>query len=205
MSQLPSNHNPGGKSAWQLKLQLATGKVTSARDRVVFLLFDTSGSMADQSKLDRARRGALGYFDEAVSREFDVGVIVFDDAARLVLAPQGGRQAISDTLANLDAGGTTDMAAAIRLAETELLKVKRERVMCIITDGVPNDRAAALAAAENARLRGVDIMAIGTDDADAGFLGRLVSRRELSRKVERESLTSQITSMAMLLPRPSAK
>lgn len=205
MVQVPSKESADGMPLWKAKLQSVTGKTISTGDRVVFILFDTSGSMRDEDKLDKARQGTLGFCAEALAREFNFGLIAFDTLARLVLPPQRTHQPISDALAKLEIGGKTDMAAAIRLAENELLKVKRERIMCIITDGVPDDREATLVAAENARLRGIDIMAIGTDDADSAFLSRLVSRRELSRKVERQSLTAEITAMAALLPKPSGR
>ena len=51
-----------------------------------------------------------------------------------------------------------------------------------------------------ARAKGVEIMAVGTDDADRKFLSQIVSRKELATKVERPQFRSQIASYGQQLP-----
>jgi len=54
-----------------------------------------------------------------------------------------------------------------------------------------------------AKERGIEIIAIGTDDADKDFLSRLASRSDLMVKVSRELLGQSIASAAKMLPGPS--
>ena len=103
----------------------------------------------------------------------------------------------------MDTGDTTHMAKAIGLAHHLLKSVSGARVMVIVTDGMPNgtgDPNASLNAGEDAKRSGIDIIAIGTDDADKGFLKRLASRTDLGVKVESKNLEKTITDTAKMLP-----
>lgn len=92
------------------------------------------------------------------------------------------------------------MAAAIKLATDHLKRRLGKRAMCIVTNGMPDDKKAALDAAAKAREGGIDIMVLGTDGADKGFLDQLASRKDLSVKVERHQLGVGIQNMLKLLP-----
>lgn len=76
-----------------------------------------------------------------------------------------------------------------------------DKVMCIVTDGMPDDRKAALEARDEAVRQGIDIMAIGSDGADELFLEQLATRNELSLRVSRDQLENGIASMVKMLPR----
>jgi hypothetical protein len=66
----------------------------------------------------------------------------------------------------------------------------------IITDGMPDSENAALEAAKNAKMAGIEIMAIGTDDANQEFLDKLVSREGLGVLVDNSRLMLSIGEMA---------
>jgi hypothetical protein len=70
----------------------------------------------------------------------------------------------------------------------------------IVTDGLSNDNAAALDAADSLKKRGVDIICIGTDDADARFLKELAIRSDLATHVSSRELRSAISGASHLLP-----
>ncbi|XOF35433.1 MAG: VWA domain-containing protein [Candidatus Electrothrix sp. YB6] len=97
-------------------------------------------------------------------------------------------------------GGSTNMADAISLATNKLADKMGEKIICLVTDGMPDNRQAALDAADRAKREQIDIMAIGTDDADKNFLEEIVTRKELSVKIARDQLEQGIVSMAKLLP-----
>jgi hypothetical protein len=65
---------------------------------------------------------------------------------------------------------------------------------------MPDSRDAALDAANRAKRANIDIMTIGTDDADRSFLEEIATRKELAAKVARAQLEQGIVSMARLLP-----
>ena len=72
--------------------------------------------------------------------------------------------------------------------------------MVVVTDGLPNDREAALSSAQRAKSSGVDIITIGTDDADRDLLSKLATKTELSVMVSRHDLGRGIASTAKMLP-----
>ena len=60
------------------------------------------------------------------------------------------------------------------------------KAMVIVTDGMPNDPDGTLSMAKEAKNSGIEIMAIGTDDADQ-FPKILASRRDMGVKVAMEN------------------
>ena len=72
--------------------------------------------------------------------------------------------------------------------------------MVIVTDGMPNDEEETLSMATRAKNSGIDILAIGTDDADQNFLKILASHRDQGVKVARENFEIAISSTACMLP-----
>jgi len=91
------------------------------------------------------------------------------------------------------------MAAAINLATEKFADRNGEKIICLVTDGMPDSRDAALNAANRAKRANIDIMTIGTDDADRSFLEKIATRKELAAKVARAQLEQGIVSMARLL------
>jgi Mg-chelatase subunit ChlD len=129
-----------------------------------------------------------------------VGLIAFASTPGCYREARAGIAGFAECLDGLEASGSTDLAAALTLATKKIARCPGNKVFCVVTDGVPDDADAALAAAGEAVRHGIEIMAIGTDDADRTFLDRLVTRRELADKVERRQLRQGIASMAGLLP-----
>ncbi|MCL0094323.1 VWA domain-containing protein [Dehalococcoidales bacterium] len=177
-------------------------RVTGIGD--VYLVVDCSESMAGD-KLSQAKKGALDFAKDALAKGYSVGLIQFHSSAIHLCQPLGGIWVLDSYLKEIKTGGDgTHMAKAIRLAHQQL-KERRvgARVMVIVTDGMPNgpyDPEASLYAGENAKKDGIDIIAIGTDDADREFLKKLASRTELGIKVAREQFEQGIASSAKMLP-----
>jgi Mg-chelatase subunit ChlD len=174
----------------------------SAMTGYVYLLLDRSASMAG-NKIGQAKKGALNFAKEALNKGYFTGLIQFDSSAKLLCEPYREMAMIEKAVAKMDVGDTTHMAKAIGLAHHLLKSVSGARVMVIVTDGMPNgtgDPDASLNAGEDAKRSGIDIIAIGTDDADKGFLKRLASRTDLGVKVESKNLEKTITDTAKMLP-----
>lgn len=168
------------------------------------LVVDCSGSM-DGDKLRQARKGGLGFAEQAFRDGYRVGLIAFEFDARLLTSPVRDQKEISAAAERLFIGGSTNMAAGIVLATEQIGKEAGTNVICIVTDGYPDDAGAAIRAAEAAKEKQIDIIAIGTDDADQEFLAKLATRKELARKVERAQLRQGISEMALLLPKPDRR
>jgi len=170
---------------------------------LVYLVIDCSGSMQEHNKLDQAIEGAMNFAKEARSKGYSVGLIQFSDNATHLCEPVRDISVLQKHLRNLDLGGCTHMAEAIALADKKLADRRRNRVIVIATDGMPNgpgEPGASLNRGKSAKENGIDIIIIGTDDADRDFLKQLASRAELGVKVSREQLGLGIASTAKILP-----
>jgi len=168
----------------------------------VYLLVDRSASMAGD-KLNQAKKGALKFARGALEKGYFTGLIQFDSSPRLLCEPYKDMAVIEKAVARMDVGDTTHMAKGLDLATRLLKSVAGTRVIVIVTDGMPNgigDPITSLKAGEEAKRNGIDIIAIGTDDADKEFLKRLASRTDLGVKVESKNLEKTITDTAKMLP-----
>lgn len=91
------------------------------------------------------------------------------------------------------------MTHALQLATEELTPINGLRAIVVVTDGMPNDPTTTLSMAQRAKKNGIEIIAIGTDDADKDFLNKLASRSDLMIKVSRELLGQSVASAAKML------
>ncbi len=170
-----------------------------------YLLIDCSGSMQANNKLKQAKKGALNFAKDALAKDYLTGLIQFDSSAKLMCEPGSDLSALENGLGKLEIGDLTHMAKAINLAYSLLNNQSGRRVMVIVTDGMPNgdgDPQSSLKSGANAKKAGIDIITIGTDDADEKFLKLLASRTQLGVKVDNKNLEKTITDSAMLLPGP---
>ena len=175
---------------------------TATRTGYVYLVVDCSWSM-EGDKLNQAKKGALRFATDALVKGYLTGLIQFDSSAVHLCEPQREISVLDRHLKKMEAGDETHMAEAIRLAHERLKDRVEARVMVIVTDGMPNgpyDPEASLKAAEKAKKDGIDIITIGTDDADRKFLKKLASRAELGIKIAREQLEQSIVSSEKMLP-----
>ena len=185
---------------WVKKLETLSRKsITPRKDqRTIYLLIDCSGSMAGEN-IKQAKDGAVGYYREAQRKGYSVGLIKFSSSAAHLLKPQNEDTKLISAIQRMHTSGSTNISDAIRMA-TEKLGRNGERIICIVTDGMPDNESATLAEANNAKSLGIDIKTIGTYDADKDFLQKLATRKELSIKVVREQIENGIISMAKILP-----
>jgi len=176
----------------------------TTRSGVVYLLIDCSESMRG-NKLEQAKKGAINFTKEAQFKGYTTGLIRFADAAIHLCKPQQEISVLSCRLEEMQAGGYTDMDQALRLAFKKLRDKTGNRVVVLITDGEPTKgeptpKEATLQTARKLKESGIDIITIGTDDADRKFLKRIATRTDLAVMVSREKLEKSITSTAKMLP-----
>jgi Mg-chelatase subunit ChlD len=189
-------------SSWKQKLETASGQKikTGQPKRTLYLLLDCSTSMDDHGKIIAAKCGAVSFCRDAAAKGYAVGVIGFSHEAVCLREAVDGNGDVEEILRGLPASGSTDMTGALLMAFRKLKPRSGERTVCLVTDGMPDNKDSALKAATSLQASGIDIMAIGTDDADKAFLDRIVTNKDLSVKVARQQLQQGITSMARLLP-----
>ena len=181
------------------------GKGTKGSTNVpgyVYLVIDCSSSM-EGNKLQQAKSGASNFARDALTKNYLTGLIKFDSHATLVFEPCKDILFIESRINTLDLGTTTNMEEAIYLSCDLLKGLSGPKSIVIVTDGMPNspgDPQSTLKASEIAKSQQIDIIAIGTDDADPAFLKEIATRSELGMKVSSEKLEQIITSSVKLLP-----
>ncbi len=188
----------------KLVLKAPDGRTEDIHQRLhhgafVYLLVDCSSSM-EGMKLDEAKRGAINFGQDALQRGYRVGLIQFADEAKLVCDFEATITRLYSRIGELGANGSTNMTDAIRLAYDRLRSQSGLRVMVIVTDGEPDNAQTAKESAQEAKNNGIDIITIGTDDANRSFLDVLASRSELAFKVESKLLGQSIALAAKVLP-----
>lgn len=165
----------------------------------VYLVVDCSGSMAG-SKLEQAKKGALNFAKSALAKEYVTGLVKFGSIAAHICEPVGNTEILKKHLESMGIEGTTNMTDAIILTTEKLRNRMGLRVMVIVTDGQPDDANSALVTAEQAKRQGIDIITIGTDDADEAFLKKIASRTDLNVMVSSNQLAQGIASTINMLP-----
>ena len=171
---------------------------------VVYLLIDCSSSMSSGAKLQQVKDGAKSFVLEAQKKGYSVGLIKFSSIVECLFDPHQnhGTTNLDSCINNIVVSGSTDMTGAIEIA-IEKLNYAGSRAILIATDGQPNSLENTLRAAEKAKNLGIEILVIGTDDADINFLRKLATSTKLANKVPTTQFKNAITSMADKLALPS--
>ena len=80
----------------------------------------------------------------------------------------------------IEAQGSTNLTDALEMARGQLAATDRKRYIVILTDGYPDAAESAVEQALAAQKQGIEIVAIGTGDADRDYLRRLASSQQAS-------------------------
>jgi len=133
----------------------------------VMIVIDRSGSMSGSPLIDE-KNAAKGFIDRMNLSQDQVGLASFETSATLdhFLSHEGA--SVKNAVDALLGGDTTNMSAAIDIAQAELISARHNplapAVMLLMSDGVPFDvdtPAQALAAANAAKNQGTRILTIG--------------------------------------------
>ena len=143
----------------------------------VYLLIDCSASMAGQPLLE-AQNAARAFLEKCDFTAAEVGLISFSDEVTLQAEATSNARKVVAALNRLEADGTTALDEALSLAIDRLAARDRRRYVVILTDGFPDAKESAIALARRARDQGIEVVAIGTGDADRDYLRELASTEE---------------------------
>lgn len=101
--------------------------------RTVVLAMDTSGSMAEEGKIEAARDAATSFVEQLPDEVF-VGVVAFADEAEVVVAPTRKPGPVRQAIADLQPAGDTALYEAVLLA-TATTGEKGVRSTIVLSDG----------------------------------------------------------------------
>lgn len=145
---------------------------TAPQPVAVSLVLDTSGSMWGQN-LEEMKRAATEFVERGLGENLMVSVVAFENGAQVASPQTKDVQQLRAAIAGLNGGGGTNMFAGIETARTTFSGDTTRRFILVFTDGMPNSPIDANSAAQNCRNQGISVLAVGTGDADIGFLGQL--------------------------------
>ena len=186
--------------------KIGTEENKDKEEGYVYLVIDCSGSMGEK-KLNQTKRGVIDFVFDAEKKGYLCGLIQFHSFPTHLCELTEDISLLKKRIEMIESGDSTFMAEAIKMAHQILRDKDGHRVIVIATDGYPNgpgDPKATLEAGENAKKDEIDIITIGTDDADKNFLKKLATTEELSKKVARQHFGPAIALMAKKLPEISA-
>ncbi len=143
----------------------------------VFLLIDVSSSMAG-APLAEAQAAARNFLDKCDFTTAEVGLISFSDQVTLQAEATANARKVQAAIDRLDPDGTTNLTEAIELAREHLPAEEATRYIVLLTDGYPDAPESAVEEARRSKGEGIEIVAIGTGDADRDYLRRLASTEE---------------------------
>lgn len=168
----------------------------------VVIAIDCSGSMLGSDKLAQAKDGAARFAVEAFGKGYSVGLVSFGSDAKLLLPCTRIQADFHRAATSLGIDGSTNMLRALQVAAEELRERRDTRAIVIATDGFPDPdvRQSTLDCATGLKRDGIEIIAVGTIDADYEFLKQLASRDSLAEIVGNKELAAGITRAAKFLP-----
>jgi Mg-chelatase subunit ChlD len=164
--------------------------------RRVVLVIDGSDSM-DESKKRFATKGAIAFAQGALGKNYSIGAIGFANEARLICKPTTDVERIQKSCGRWPVSGGTFIGAGLLAAQN--LNLESGDVIAVVTDGACGHPQETLSIAAALKAKGIEILAIGTDDADQPFLRQLASRPDLGLKVELDKFAAAIGDASRLL------
>jgi Ca-activated chloride channel family protein len=163
---------------------------------MAILVIDRSGSMAG-AKTTYASSGAWDFSQAALNKGYLIATIDFATGATITCAPSRQANDVRRGCFANSITGSTAMHEGLRLATS--LGPGAGDTIVVVTDGAVDDPQGTLALGTKLKSSGVEILAIGTDDADKSFLSEVASRPDLAMKVASNNLRQAITDASRLL------
>jgi len=160
----------------------------------VEVLLDCSGSMEGE-KISQAKNGIFSLFQESAKAGYSAELISFANSAELICSKNSQKQ-IKEITNTIKTNGYTNMVDALLLAENRLTGINGQKAIVLATDGYPNNPKETIEIAKKLKKQNIEIITIGTDDADEEFLKKLASHESLGIKVKRKEFQSAIAGSA---------
>lgn len=185
------------------QFEKTTGSSITNRDLGVgrakaVLAIDCSASMSGDP-LDHAKEGAISFAADAIRKGYQVGIVAFGCDSEIITRGSLDQPEIARNLSRLAIMGSTNMAAALRTAGELLPRASQLKAICLVTDGYPNDREETMMIAGHLKAQNIEIITLGTEDADHRFLAELATRKELAVRGSIRTLALDMGRTALLL------
>lgn len=172
----------GGEGEAWLVIEIAgTQKVERRRPLAVALVMDTSGSMAEEGRIEDAREAART-LTQRLGADDELALVSFDDQPwlRIPMSPAGDPARFQEAISSLSPGGGTNLYAGLDWGISELSRSSPEHLkrVVLISDGAANigvtDHTTIVQRVREMRRRGIGLSALGVGlDFDESLLDAL--------------------------------
>jgi Mg-chelatase subunit ChlD len=165
------------------------------------MVVDCSTSMDEGRKMEQARAGAVEFARIALTKGYDIALVRFDTGSKVIVRRTKSITDIEAAVSELAADGTTNMASGLQKARSLFSNDDRHKSVVVVSDGQPNDPAAAMRNRNLLKESGVDVLTVATDGADVQFLKALATVQAFATVVASSDIRQGMMSAANLLPR----
>jgi len=146
--------------------------------QAIVLLIDVSGSMAG-NKIDEIKSAATGFVERRDLSRDRLALVTFGSAITTLSPLTSDVDVLKNAIASLSADGGTPMDQGINRAVAELQGSQFHRNILLFTDGVPDSQILTTLSAQLARNQHINIIAVGTGDADIHYLAQVTGNPSL--------------------------
>jgi len=164
----------------------------------IYLCIDASGSMYG-SPIDEAKKAAVKFVEKCDLSKMSIGITSFNYQASIVLNACQNAKKIERAISQIEADGGTNMTDAIELTYKELKCIEGARFIVLLSDGMPNSPDTAEMAAKECHQDNINIITIGTGDANKGYLNKLASCEEANIFATSGNLVKTFSKIAQVL------
>jgi len=164
----------------------------------VMLTIDVSGSMSGGG-LNEAKKAALAFVDKSDLSNTTIGLVAFGSSAELICPLTNNENEIKSKINSLSITGSTNMTDGIITAHQELEDLEDPRFIVLLTDGYPNCASSTRKAAKNVCAEGIDLITIGTGEADKSFLKEIACSDENSFFAQSGQVVGTFSKIAQVI------
>lgn len=165
----------------EIKIQKGTKIAISKQQNPIdfMLLLDVSGSMCGNA-LSEAKKACNALLEEMI--DFNIhrmGLVIFASTAHKLSGLSKDKIKLKSYVDNILAMGSTNMVSALQLAYSELSNSENEKIVIMVTDGVPDSISDTLNYVKKLKLSDIRIIAIGVGSGvNTNFLKQLADEND---------------------------
>jgi tetratricopeptide (TPR) repeat protein len=137
-------------------------KAKDETDTYITLVMDNSGSMGDDSRLDKAKDGAVKFVDKMNDND-RILFAVFDDSIEFLtdFEGKGSKETLKSSINSVGTAGGTNIFGSLDECLTKLVEKEGKRAIVLLTDGLDENTALVPQVIERAKEMGVPVFSIG--------------------------------------------
>ena len=145
--------------------------------QTVILLIDTSSSMWG-GKLSEVQAAATGFVERQNLTVNNLAIVEFSSNSQVLTNFDADKTELKQAIANLTPSGGTNLSQGLKTVAS-LLRNSNTPNILLFTDGQPNDPRASKSIAREIREAGINLVTVGTGDANSNYLTSLTENPDL--------------------------